>query len=154
MDFTKFPTEIDKKFDELDQDGAVHSTIINIGDTWTKHSQKSLLANPTTQTLTTTEQQQEKNSAFDLLDALSRSGGLVIDHASLHVVLASTHCFDKSLVNTVIQDNVNPIEKVESSGMIVASVVHEKNVLELINRNQVERVTAYSPLLLGDGIVM
>ena len=55
----------------------------------------------------------EKNKAFDLIDALSRSGALPIDHASLHVVMAATHCFDKTLMDCVIKGNVNPIEKVE-----------------------------------------
>jgi hypothetical protein len=53
-----------------------------------------------------------KNNAFDLLDALSRSGEISIDHSDFHVLLPSTHCFTRSLVDTVIVDNVNPIEKV------------------------------------------
>ena len=40
---------------------------------------------------------------------------LPIECATLHVVVAATHCFDKSLVNTVVEDNVNPIEKAERS---------------------------------------
>jgi hypothetical protein len=39
-------------------------------------------------------------------------------------VIAATHCFDKSLVDTVIEGNVNPIAKVERSMLIVASVIH------------------------------
>lgn len=60
------------------------------------------------------DQKTERNSAFDLLDALSRSGSLEIDYASLHVVVASTHCFGETLMNTIVKDNMNPIEKVWS----------------------------------------
>lgn len=58
------------------------------------------------------EQKAEYDSAFDLLDALSRSGSLEIDYASLHIMVASTHCFGETLMNTLIKDNINPIEKV------------------------------------------
>ena len=30
----------------------------------------------------------------------------------MHVVIAATHCFDKTLLESIIQDNVNPIDKV------------------------------------------
>ena len=43
------------------------------------------------------------------------------DHSCLHIVVAATHCFDKSLLDTVIQGNCNPIERVERSALIVAS---------------------------------
>ncbi len=37
-----------------------------------------------------------------MLDALTKSGALSVDFASLHVVIAATHCFDKSIIDTVI----------------------------------------------------
>jgi hypothetical protein len=58
------------------------------------------------------EQKVLKNEAFDLLDALSRSGSLDIQEASLHVLVATTHCFAETLMNTLLKDNINPIEKV------------------------------------------
>src|SRR5262249_34118775 len=113
FDYTRIPVELDKKFEELDEDGALRPTIIHPGEVWTRTSQKGLLAAPQEASLHTKEQKEEKNKAFDLLDALSKSGALPIQHASLHVVVAATHCFDKTLLDTVIQGNVNPIEKVE-----------------------------------------
>src|SRR5690606_37344030 len=107
VDYTKIPGELDKSFEELDEDAALRPTIINTGEIWTKSSQKALLAPPQTESLTTNEQGIEKNKAFDLLDALTKSGVLSIEHASLHVVLAATHCFDETLMNTVINDNIN-----------------------------------------------
>lgn len=89
----------------------------------------------------------EKNKAFDLLDALTKSGCLDIVQAEFHIVIASTHCFDKTLLDTVVQDNVNPIEKVERSVLIVASTIFDKPVEQLIRPEQLERVRTYSPQL-------
>ena len=50
----------------------------------------------------------------------------------LHVVIAATHCFDKTVLETVGQDNVNPIDKVERSTLIMASTVHQVPVSSLI----------------------
>ena len=147
IDFTKIPAEMDKRFEELDEDSALRPTIISPGTVWTKKEQKSLLAKPEQRSLMKEQQETERNSAFDLLDALSRSGVLTISSAELHVVLAATHCFDKTLLNTVIQDNVNPIEKVERSSLIIASSVHAKPAVELVKESEVERVRTFSPML-------
>jgi len=149
-DYTQIPLEMDRKFEALDVDGALRPTIVEIGKNWRKKTQKSLLASPEERTLNIEDQSRERNQAFDLLDALSRSGCLSFDHASLHLVLASTHCFDKTLINTVIQDNVNPIEKVECSTLIVATTIHDLPASELVASDQVKRVATYSPLLFGE----
>jgi hypothetical protein len=60
-------------------------------------------------------QMEEKKKCFDLLDLLSQSGSLpfgiiflvdkifaesCLENTSLHVVIASTHVFDKTIVDT------------------------------------------------------
>ena len=70
---------------------------------------------------------------------------------SLHVVIAATHCFDKTLMNTIVQDNVNPIEKVERSSLIVASTIHNTTPASLISPEHLERGSTYSPMLITDG---
>jgi hypothetical protein len=156
IDYTRIPGELDRKFERLDTDSALRATIINPTDPWTRTAQKGLLSAPTTGLLSPTDQRSEKNRAFDLLDALSKSGALSIDDASLHVVLAATHCFDRTLLDTVIQDNVNPIEKVERSLMIVGTTVHGRPAADLLADDQRDRFFATTPQLqpaeqLGDG---
>ena len=146
-DYTQIPQELDGKIARLDEDAALRSTIIKASNVWQKKYKKGLLSDPITVSLTVKEQADERNKAYDLLDALSKSGVLEIDCASLHVILAATHCFDKSLMNTVIQDNVNPIEKVERSSLIIATSIHEKNAAQLVNEDQIGRVDIYSPAL-------
>jgi len=147
-DYTRIPAEMEKKFEYLDEDSALRPTIINPGDTWTKKYQKSLLTAPTQMTLSTEEQGKERNKAFDLLDALSKSGALSIDQVDLHVVIAATHCFTQTIMNTIIQGNVNPIEKVERSSLIVASTIQHVEPAALISPDHLNRVGLYSPQLL------
>jgi hypothetical protein len=148
-DYTRIPTDLETRLEALDTDGAVRPTIIHPAEEWMKSSQKGLLSEPESESMYVDEQKTEKNRAFDLLDALSRSGTLAIDHASLHVVIAATHAFDKTLLDAVIQDNVNPIEKVERSLVILASTIHRVPAIELLAENQRERFLTYSPRL-GD----
>jgi len=143
-DYTKIPGTLDKKFEELDEDSALRPTIIQIGPTWQRRAQKALLAPPVDQSVMVPQQEQARNQAFDLLDSLSRNGALAIDAADFHVILASTHCFSKNLMNTVIQDNVNPIEKVERSLLIVGTTIQGRSAEELVREDQFERASTYS----------
>jgi hypothetical protein len=147
MDYTKYPTLLDRRYEELDSDSVLRPTIINPGSVWSKKSFKSLMSEAETKSLHTDDQVSEKNAAFDLLDALSKSGALVMHSASLHVVIAATHCFDKTLMDTVVQGNVNPIERVERSALIMASTIHELPACDLISDNERSRVLTYSPQL-------
>jgi hypothetical protein len=148
-DLTALPQLLDSRLERLDKEGAVRPTIITTGLAWEKTSYTSLLAEPTTSTLHAENQMKEKSAVFDLLDALTKSGGIPVDCASLHVIVAATHCFDKSLMDTVIENNINPIEKIERSSLILASVVHNNAQIEvMVNPDQVARVLTYSPQLL------
>jgi hypothetical protein len=150
MDFTEIPKLLDEQFEAFDEDSALRPTRIRTGEVWTRKTQKRLLSKLTMSLMPPDEQRSAKNQAFDLLDALSRSGALPITSAELHVMVAATHCFDKSLLETVIQDNVNPIEKLERSALIVASTIHGEPAIALLNNDQQSRVATYSPGLLAN----
>eukprot|EP01062_Namystynia_karyoxenos_P072273 TRINITY_DN682_c0_g1_i6.p1 TRINITY_DN682_c0_g1~~TRINITY_DN682_c0_g1_i6.p1 ORF type:complete len:982 (+),score=408.29 TRINITY_DN682_c0_g1_i6:116-2947(+) len=149
VDYTEIPTALDQRFDKLDEDAAVRPTIIKIGDGWKKKSQAGLISDMKETTLGQAQQRTERDRAFDLLDALSRSGSLPVESASLHVVLAATHCFDETLLNTVIRKNVNPIEKAERSCLIMTSTINDKPAAELIEEQHVARVQEHSRLLFA-----
>eukprot|EP01041_Mallomonas_annulata_P011294 gene11294-23633_t len=120
--YTSIPTAIDSIFSRLDPTAAVRPSILSPGEVWTKKAQAALLASPTASILTRDNQKTERQRAFDLLDALTRSGANPVDHASLHVVLASSHSFDKTIMDTIVQENVNPIERVERSLLIMKCI--------------------------------
>merc|ERR1712039_906332 len=109
--------------------------------------QKALLATAETSGLGTDQQKKEKDAALDLLDALTKSGALPVEHCSLHIVVAATHCFDKTVTETVVQDNVSPIDRVERSTLIMATTVHQQPACALVRESQLQRVRDSSPLL-------
>jgi hypothetical protein len=150
VDYTKVPAQLEQKFEEFDESNSLRPTIINPGNTWTKTFHKSLLSEAEKKNVETEEQGTETNKAFDLLDALTKSGALSVDFASLHVIIASTHCFEQSIIDTVVKDNINPIEKVENSALIVASTIHQTPPQALITHEQLDRISTTSAKLFAD----
>jgi hypothetical protein len=148
VDYTTIPQQLDRQYEKLDEDSALRPTIITAGPQWQLSSQAGLLSKPRTTPLHANEQAAKKAEAFHLLDALSRSGEIHMEHASLHVIIAATHCFDQSLVDTVIQGSVNPIDKVERSTLIVAGVIHKAEVTAMVNESEIDRISQFAPKLL------
>lgn len=146
-DYTRVPAALDRKFEELDEDGALRPTILGVEEFWYRTSRKSLLAEPANEGLDPDDQAAEKARAFDLLDALTKSGAIPLENASLHVVIAATHCFDDALLDTVIRRNVNPVERVERSSVIVATTIHAAPAAALLADDQRERFFRSSPRL-------
>ena len=87
----------------FDKFNSLRATTVKLGDNWSKTFQRGLLSNPETTGLNKQGQRDERSRAFDLLDALSKSGALTLNGCTLHVVLAATHTFDLDLLNTVVQ---------------------------------------------------
>ena len=139
---------LDKQFLRLDSDNALRTTVLKPAYPWRRTSQADLLASPSTASLSAEDAGTERDRAFDLLDFLSRSGGIELEHVDLHVLLAATHCFDSTLIATVVQDNINPIDKVERSSLILATTIHAKPVSELVKPQHLSRLQETSPLLL------
>ena len=148
IDYTTLPQTLDKQFETHDPDSAVRATILSLGQRWSRSRADGLLSKPRTTQLAQAEQKTEKSQALDLLDALTRSGALQIDCADLHVILAATHCFDDTLVETVILKNTNPIESVERTTLAMASAVHGVTARELVASAELQRVATYSPALM------
>lgn len=149
VDFAKIPVLLDKRLEAMDADAAMRPTKIIVGERWSKKSTKGLLGKLNEMTLHKGQQDTEKQRAFDLLDAISRSGSLPIDTASLHVLLAVTHCFDDSLLDTLVVKNKNPIEKLEASSLLVAEVIKGLPAPQLVRGEVYDAVSTHScPALL------
>ena len=125
-DFTLIPKILDAKLEEHDKDGSLRSTIVKAGTHWERRRQENLLLPMTEAQLGHKNIDSEKNKAFDLLTALSRSGSLAIDHTELHIIIAVSHCFENDIMSTIIRENINPIKKVEQSLLMLGSVIHNQ----------------------------
>ncbi|KAL3937890.1 MAG: hypothetical protein SGBAC_007088 [Bacillariaceae sp.] len=129
-DVTMIPSILDSAFEKLDSDGALKSTIVQTSKYWERSRQQHLLMeweqNQWTY-LCEDELNMERNKAMDLLVAISRSGSLPIKCCELHILVAVSHCFEKQIMETIIQDNINPIKKVTNSMSMIASVIHNAN---------------------------
>jgi len=132
IDFTKIPKILDATIERFDNDGNLRSTKIKASESWSRKRQPDLLTKPTTSALHASDVKSESNKAYDLLDAISRSGSLPIAFSDLHVVVCVTHCFEKDIMATVVEDNVNPIEKLEMSTLLLGSTIYGTKPLALI----------------------
>lgn len=149
-DYTAIPAALDARVLELDDDASLRATIIKPGESWFRQSQKGLLGERAGASLYGSDQTTERQKAFDLLEALSKSGILGFDDAEVHVVIGSTQNFDETLMDTVIQDNDNPIDQFERSSLIVATTIFGQPAVNLVAEDQVPRLAAFSPKLFPD----
>jgi len=133
LDYTQLPAMMDSKFEVLDTHAELRATTIKVSSNWKVESKKSLIAKTTTiKNQNEDDLKHEKRRAMDLLDALTRSGEVPLFHTQLHIVIASTHCFDQTVMDTVIQKNINPIERLEQSSLIVTSTITNEAPSNLI----------------------
>eukprot|EP00808_Paulinella_micropora_P012836 g58018.t1 len=146
---TALPGKLDKALLEHAEETTVRPTILSPGAAWPKKASPGLLSPRVSSTLYADEQASETARTFDLLSALTRSGELELQHTELHVFLAATHSFDRSLMEAVIEDNANPIEQLESSSLLLTSTVLAQRPDRLLAPNQLARLQAQSPALFG-----
>ncbi|KAJ3144977.1 hypothetical protein HDU86_001317 [Geranomyces michiganensis] len=102
---------------------AIRPATLCIQDCWTRFRAKSILHPLTTTTLDFSAQRTERDAAFHLLDALSRSGELILENVHLHVVCAATQAFDRTLVDTIIRGNIDPLRMIRETNLVIAGVL-------------------------------
>eukprot|EP01033_Poteriospumella_lacustris_P002889 gene2890-2109_t len=143
---TALPQRLDDAFDRLNNGHATRPTIINVNEAWTREKRRpALLATSAkTEAWTAKDLQREKTAAFELLDALTRSGALLMEQAALHVVVSTTHAFADSVMECVVQQNRNPIEDLERSSLVMVSQLHGAAPHEMVEAAHLERLLASS----------
>lgn len=151
LNFAAMPKMLDAAIEQYAGGNALRSTNIKTSDAWVRDRQENLLTRPEAQLLHLAEIKSEKEKAFDLLDGLSRSGTLPIATSELHVIVCVTHSFEKDIMSTIVQDNVDPICKLEMSTLLLASTIHGVPMKDLIaDDKEQKRLLASMPTLLED----
>ena len=122
FDESKLPFKLDNAFSLFDEDDALHVGSLKISsDSWNRWQSTTGVESKLSDDVLKTE----NSLALDLIDALSRSGNLELINTSTHFISGITHWFDLSLMDTIIQTDINPISKLKNSGSIVASVLYD-----------------------------
>ena len=148
----QLPKRLDASFEALDADAKLRPTTLKVETPWQVTRQASLLSKPETTSWREDRLAEEKRRAFDLLDALTRSGALPLAATTLHVVVAATHAFDRDVARTVVVDNVDPIVKAERSSLIVAATLFGEAPRALVAPAELGRLAlAHEARLLGGG---
>lgn len=129
-----FVTDLPKKLENA-VDESVSPCIINVSERWTLASYESIISNVRKETCLYSNQFRLLfQNCKDLLDALSKSGSLSLCHCTMHVITVLNHSFPETLMNTLVEENVNPIEILQRSDEQIASVIFRKPVEELLKK--------------------
>jgi len=92
--------------EQFDTDNALRSTIIKTSQDWS-WEQRDLLSTEFTKKKWQSEKiERAKKSAFDLLDAISRSGTLPIKCSEVHIVIGISHCFENDIMYVYCSSNL------------------------------------------------
>lgn len=141
---TTLAKALDARFLVGDVANALRPTILSIGDAWTRTRALSFLEKPTTAPMAKTTQDSEKKAALQLLDILTEAGGVSVMSASLHFVLGATHNFADSVMSSVVDGNMNVLQDVTRSILMVSEVLTGLAGTQLVDGKHAD-----APALLG-----
>ena len=143
------PLRMSKRFD-LFPDLSLQTSTMYCGTEITrKGCDGKILSKEQTKKLSSSDITPLHQQAMSLLDGLTKGGAVPLQAVDLHVISSTAHYFDKTLLNIVIQDNTNPVEKVELSTLLVASSIRGKPIPEIVNQNQVPRIQEFNARALA-----
>jgi len=143
---TEYPKLLDGALREQNTRSSLRAAILTPATTWEKSSSSSSSLNAV---LTESDLQREKSAAFDLLDALTRSGGLVCGFSELHVLLGASHSFSESVMDSVGLDGMDPILRLERSQLVLAGALFglHPTLLLPVGSHQLQRLMKMAPEL-------
>lgn len=133
-DITSLPKLLDKRIEAWDPESSIRPTIIKTPTSWTRRRNASLLSSRHSTSLDSASLEDERKAALDFLDYLSRSGSLQLKHTTLHVVIALTQCFKRDLIDTLIHENLNPIDRLDRAVVLISSVLRDTAPSELVRQ--------------------
>jgi len=143
-DFWRFPARVERQCERFGCDDILHPSVLTASRRdWIKHSPPSAGVD-----MDEKMRQVERTSCFHLLDALSKSGALVLDKAELHALMPVTHFLDATLMEAVARDGgLDPLSAVERPTLLMAATLQGLPPQEVVNAQQLLRVARTHPQL-------
>jgi hypothetical protein len=106
---------------------SINQTVISVAaaESWTRQDWgDGFLAQCRETALGSELQRAEKNKVFDFLEVISNGGISPFEEgAALHVIVAAVHSYQQSIVETVVQENKDPISEMEREWDVFTSVI-------------------------------
>lgn len=141
LSFTQIPKRLDGVFEKMEAGSKVRPvTLKPLEKGWTLKRKAGLIAKPVSTWTSKQELKEEHAKTLDLLDALSRSGELPLTDTTLHVIIPVAHCFEETVMNTVVQENVNPMEVIERTYLAMCETIHDMDASKLLKPAELERL--------------
>lgn len=75
------------------------------------------------------------SEAKTLLQGLTKYGLINVDHATLHLIVSVTQQIDKSVIDLLVTENVNPIEVVIEPKKILLEYIHNSSISTMFVQN-------------------
>ena len=64
------------------------------------------------------------------MDTITKSGVIELQNVEIHSILGLSYAFDKSVMDTLVIDNFNPIEALEYSALLVNAFTQQQSHVE------------------------
>ena len=126
-DFSRIPSTLEQKFSSTTETAvALRPLTLKTGDSWSKLKYSSLLDSQGKMiSLSGPSLKSEKEAAFNLLDALTKSGTVPLKEASVAIIFGFSHSWAESILRTVAKRNRNPLEIATNTAIELARTLHE-----------------------------
>ena len=130
LEFISLPKMLESVLEKFDKYDAVLPTNIKIGDNWELNNKSQLFGEKNEQSVILRNDHllDKLNEAKDILDLLTKSG-LVSLEGDFHILLGYQYNYNKTLMDTIIQSNQNPIESVTSVTIEMLKAFYDTHLL-------------------------
>eukprot|EP01060_Flectonema_neradi_P001170 TRINITY_DN1069_c1_g1_i6.p1 TRINITY_DN1069_c1_g1~~TRINITY_DN1069_c1_g1_i6.p1 ORF type:complete len:944 (+),score=222.58 TRINITY_DN1069_c1_g1_i6:428-3259(+) len=126
-DFSKIPSILEQKFSSTTETAAaLRPVTLKTGDCWSKLAFSSILdSRGEVASLSGLSLKSEKEAAFNLLDALTKSGTVAVKEVSVSILFGFSHSWAESILKTVAKRNRNPLEIAANTALELARTLHD-----------------------------
>eukprot|EP01060_Flectonema_neradi_P010865 TRINITY_DN1793_c2_g1_i2.p1 TRINITY_DN1793_c2_g1~~TRINITY_DN1793_c2_g1_i2.p1 ORF type:complete len:890 (+),score=147.47 TRINITY_DN1793_c2_g1_i2:152-2821(+) len=128
-DYSSIPAKLEKRFAEITTPGSNVRPVIITPDPsgWSQSTHPSILSTtpPPLKKLLQSDIKRAKQSAFDLIDAITKSGSVPLCETSLHVLFGFNNNWNDGVIQSAAKHNINPLNAGTETIVEVINVLHD-----------------------------